>query len=70
MRKLKIKVFIGSNINSLEADVNTFMENKGLLTEDFIDLKVSASGVTKKDKDGEAVLLMVLVYRKENGNGQ
>jgi len=70
MRRLKIKIFTGNDPAKIEKDINEFMDQKGLVTEDFLDLKVSASGVSKKDKDGDTSITMVLLYRKENENGQ
>lgn len=70
MLVLQVKLFNGNDLEKIEDNVNKFMKDNDLLTENFLDLQFSMSGVSKKDKDGEALFCVVLIYRKEKNNGQ
>lgn len=61
---LQIKLFASQNgISTLETEINQFLSDENLLTEDFLDLKYFGMFCTKGQ--GTELRSIVLIYRKE-----
>lgn len=59
MKKLQIKLFYGEGLDTLEGQVNTFLTQNNLLTENFISFNISMADGNKK------YFCATLVFRKE-----